>query len=343
MTARPGWPAVSGAATFLDIRRAVESEVAHAADGSIRAGVYPTHTNAIVSAKATMAVDVGAFVAALNRNGLVRVANDGTVTVSISAAPGSGSRWSVVYVKQLETAAPMSDGSDGPVIDKVESTTSESAARALLPVGALELAVVQVPAGASATNSVGVIITQKAPYTSVLGGKVLARNDVELQAWAPINGSTAYRLDTGVTYLRSGGAWKAWESDFINYTPASDAFNANVTKIRRYRYVDGKIECEHVSTVNAFGNIVGDAAVSLPVDAAPLSNGYQQFENLTGSAWDLSATTNHMFLVEANINSVSSVLYALGASSITGFVTSSAPFALDSGDVYRAVFRYTPA
>lgn len=196
MTLRPGWPAVSGAATFLDIRQTRAGEFARSAAGVLRSGILPAHPNALVTAKATMAVDVAAFVAVIDRNGAVGVANDGTVAVTISAAPASGSRWSVVYVKQRESAAPMSDGADGPVLDKVESTSSEATARGLLPVGALELAVVQIPAGATATNSVGVVITQTHLYTASAGGTVLVRNVTERNAWTPGDGQLVHVLGT---------------------------------------------------------------------------------------------------------------------------------------------------
>jgi hypothetical protein len=155
-----------------------------------------------------MDVAVGAFVAVIDRNGAVFVPNDGSVNVLLSSAPASGSRWSIVYVKQRESAAPFSDGADGPVIDKVESTTSEAAARAALPAGALELAVVQVASGSANTNAVGVTITQTVPYTAMEGGTVLLRNQAEQDAWTPSDGAPAYRLDKSFTLLRAGGAWK---------------------------------------------------------------------------------------------------------------------------------------
>lgn len=207
MTALPGWPAVSGAATFQHIRRALAGQVARSSAGVLRTGIFPAATSALVTGTATMNVAVGPFVAVLDRNGAVFLANDGSATVLLSSAPGSGSRWSVVYVKQRESEAPFSDGADGPVIDKVESTTSEAAARALLPAGALELAVVQVNAGAANTNAVGVTITQTALYTAMSGGTVFVRNSTELTAWTPADGSRAYRIDNGLDYERAGGAW----------------------------------------------------------------------------------------------------------------------------------------
>lgn len=211
MSLHPGFPAVSEAATFLDIRRDIESEIAHDASGNIRSGVYPIYgTSPILSATSDsgpMTVDVAPFLAGLDRNGLVRVHNYGTYNVQISAAPGSGSRWSVVYVKQRESASPMSDGADGPVVDKVESTSSLSAARASIPAGGEEIGYVQVPAGVTTTNAVGVVVSTTIPFTAAQGGVVALRDSTEQAAWEPAPGSPAYRLDIDVALVRGSSGW----------------------------------------------------------------------------------------------------------------------------------------
>lgn len=222
MTARPGWPAVSGAATFQDIRRALAGQVARNTAGTIRKGILPAHTDPILSGTATMNIAVAAFVVVLDRNGAVFLANDGTVNVLLSSAPASGSRWSVVYVKQREMDAPFSDTANGPIIDKVESTTSLTAARALLPAGALELGYAQVAAGSANTNAVGVTIATTAPYTAMVGGVVPLRNETEMNAWTPHDGSTSYRLDSGDQLLRAGGVWVVpSRGDVVPITPDS--------------------------------------------------------------------------------------------------------------------------
>jgi len=122
--------------------------------------------------------------------------------------PSSGSRWSIVYAKQRESEAPFSDGVNGPIMDKVESTTSETAARNLLPAGARELGVWKVDAGASTTNaSSGVQYTETVPITAMEGGVVRLRNQTEQDAWAPADGALANRIDTGGLLQRVGNAW----------------------------------------------------------------------------------------------------------------------------------------
>jgi hypothetical protein len=154
-----------------------------------------------------MAVNVATHVAVLDRNGAVFLPNDGVTPVTLSSAPASGSRWSVIYARQRETEAPFSDSVNGPIIDKVESTTSETAARALLPAGALEIGVAKVDAGSANTNAGGVTITETVPYTAMEGGRVLLRSQDEQDAWNPHDGSEAYRLDLEYPLDRVDGEW----------------------------------------------------------------------------------------------------------------------------------------
>lgn len=207
MTALNGWPAVSGAATFQDIRRSLAGTVAKSAAGVLRKGILPINTTNLLSGTATMVINVATHVAVLDRNGAVFMPNEGVTPVTLSSAPGSGSRWSVIFDKQRETDAPFADAVNGPQIDKVESTTSLAAARALLPAGALEIGYAQVNAGSANTLAGGVTITETVPYTAMAGGVVNVRNSTELDAWVPIEGSLAWLMDSAVMMVRKSGGW----------------------------------------------------------------------------------------------------------------------------------------
>ena len=52
MTALPGWPAVSGAATFQHIRRALAGQIVRDTSGAIRKGILPHTTAALVTVDA---------------------------------------------------------------------------------------------------------------------------------------------------------------------------------------------------------------------------------------------------------------------------------------------------
>ncbi len=51
------------------------------------------------------------------------------------------------------------------------------------------------------------VITQTAPYTAMEGGVVSLRNQAEQDAWAPANGSMAYRVDLARFMVRDSGSW----------------------------------------------------------------------------------------------------------------------------------------
>lgn len=238
MTALPGWPAVSGAATFQHIRRSLAGQIVKNTAGALRSGIFPFSTAPLVTGTASMNVAVGAFVAVADRNGAVFIPNDGSVNVLLSSAPGSGSRWSIVYVKQRESEPPFSDGATGPIIDKVESTTSESAARTLLPAGAVELAVVKVDAGSATTSAVGVTITQTAQFTAAAGGAVPFRTRAEMDA------TTSFMVgQTAVVFADANTAFRGeWVFDGTRWRPGAgvelqEAFTwlrANVDDTHQY-------------------------------------------------------------------------------------------------------------
>lgn len=265
MTERPGWPAVSGAATFDDIRRAVTGDFARNAAGVLRAGILPHSTAPLITAKASMAVDVAAFYAVIDRDGAVRVPNDGTTSVTLSAAPPTGSRYSVIYVRQRESTR--GDGADGPIIDKVEHTSLTSA-RAALPPGALELGHVLVPAGAATSNASGVVITQTVLYTAMAGGTVLLRNQTEQNAWTPADGAKAFRLDTGAELVRTDGIWA--DTGWLGITRTDTSWNVSAQFGYRgiaVRRVGNEVWGEGIFSRSAgisVGAFVGSLPTSIP-------------------------------------------------------------------------------
>jgi len=227
MTAIVSFPGPTGLVDQLELRRNLAGLVVRDSSGNPRAGVFPRSTSAIVSATAStgpMTVSVAAFEAALVReNGPLFMANDGAVAVSLATAPVSNSRIDVIYARQNESAAPMSDGADTAVIAAATGTAAASPVKPSIPTGALELATVLVPTGVSATNAGGVVITQTAPFTAAAGGTVLLRSSAEQTAWTPGDGSAAYRFDTGAELLRVAGAWKRTNPAMGVFSATTDA------------------------------------------------------------------------------------------------------------------------
>ncbi|MDN6457530.1 MAG: hypothetical protein L0K38_10835 [Yaniella sp.] len=208
MSLRDGWPAVSNAADQFDIRAALRVDTALDSDGNIKTGVAVTgkSLSGLVTARSDMQVDVAAFAATLDRQGPVKLYNDGAVQVKLDAAPTANSRIDAIYVKQQETASPISDSADGPIFGKVTGTPSTSPVAPTVPAGAMRLADVTIPSTATSTSSSGVTITQRYPFTASAGGWMQFRSTDDLNAWSAPDGNNARLLD-GTEYHRVSGAW----------------------------------------------------------------------------------------------------------------------------------------
>ncbi|MDF2919741.1 MAG: hypothetical protein K0S70_3958 [Microbacterium sp.] len=223
MTLTPSFPAGEGdltGTTAAALRRIQAGQIARAADGTPRAGVIPAHFDALVTGKASMGYDVGPFVAALMRTpGEVEfVANDASTAVTVTgyAAPGANSRLDVIWVRTERTSA--GDAANVRRFGITQGTANVNPSKPAIPPGALELAVAEVKATDTTTQTV--VITQTAPYTAMAGGVVVLRNAAEAAAWTPANGAQAYRLDTQDELVRESGAWAGGS---VSYTPTWSA------------------------------------------------------------------------------------------------------------------------
>lgn len=195
--------------TPLDARLMLMGLVAANADGSPRTGVLGPNPS-LVSTTGTMnlAVAAGEFVTSKGRaDGVAIFANDGTVNVPVSAAPGSNSRIDVLYVKHNDDTT--GDANALPIFGVVAGAAAASPVKPALPTGATELAQLRIYAGATATNGGANVLTNTAQMTAARGGVVPFRTKVELDTWTTAaSGQVAIDLATGITYTRSAGAWR---------------------------------------------------------------------------------------------------------------------------------------
>lgn len=198
----------------------------------IRPGVLYNGDASLVAGTAGMSYDVDAFSIVTQRSatsGVVKWANDGTLNVATTAAPGSNSRYDVVYAWHREYAL---DGVDSnPVIGVVQGTAAASPTVPSLSAfpGAVELARILVPSGVTATNS-GTTFTQTAPFTAVDGGTVPFRTLTEINAWTTaITGQRASDITTGVIYRWSGSVWRLDTVPSVASAAARDALYTGST------------------------------------------------------------------------------------------------------------------
>jgi hypothetical protein len=220
MTLRNGFPAVSDAADQFDIRAALRANIAQDADGNIKQGLAPTAATlaGVVTSRDDMQCDVAAFSAAIDRQGPVFLHHEGTDQVTITPAPAANSRIDSIWVKQQESAAPLSDSTDGPIFGVTDGTPNANPVPPEIPEGALQLATITIPSTATSTSSSGVIITNTYPFTASLGGQIYFRSDTEMQEWPPVEGQKAF-IPTGDKAGEYVGKSEVWDSVTLNIEP----------------------------------------------------------------------------------------------------------------------------
>src|SRR5690606_35733041 len=175
--------------------------------GKPRSGVFYAGNASLVTGKANMSYDVAPFEAAICRGrtkGTSFPTNDAVVNVTTTAAPGSNKRIDIIYAQQQEVSE--GDAATQFVIGVVQGTAASSPTAPTLPDGAIELARAEVSAGITATTSA--IITQTAPFTTVIGGVVPFRTTTEMNTWTtPLAKQLARDLSSNNLYVWTGTGW----------------------------------------------------------------------------------------------------------------------------------------
>jgi hypothetical protein len=176
--------------------------------GAARPGImYGPGNPFAVSGTSTMAYSVAAGQGVVVRSasgGAYIGGNDGTVTVTTTASPPSGSRYDVIYLQFVDTEL---DGSTSAgVLGVIQGTSSGSPTAPAVPTGAIAIAQALVPSSASRTDT-GVTITQVAPFTAARGGVVPFRSATEQSAATAYESFLGYRLDTNLLEYHNGSEW----------------------------------------------------------------------------------------------------------------------------------------
>ena len=193
--------------TALDARLAFAGTLVQTSAGGARPGILsgpPT----LVTGRPDKFVDVAGFTSALSRgaaDGVSFNANDGTVQVEVASAPAANSRYDVLWERQRDSVtAQAPDADNQPVFGvtpgNASATPSLANTLAVVPRGALPLASILVPAGATTTN--GMTIGQIAPFTAPAGSPVQYRSVADMNADAAqlLVGTDAVVLPTMARY-----------------------------------------------------------------------------------------------------------------------------------------------
>ncbi|MDF2991465.1 MAG: hypothetical protein K0S37_1979 [Microbacterium sp.] len=221
MALTPSLP--TGAPTGLPLtarRRIQAGMVARAVDGTPRTGVIPAHYGPLVTGKASWGYNVAEFVAVTSRElpGVEFVANDGLHDLSPAGygAPGANSRLDLIWVRCRLSA--FGDAANVTEFGIAQGQSNLNPERPLLPAGALELALAEVKATDTTTQTV--VITPTHRFTALAGGVVALRSAAEATAWTPADGAQAYRIDTATRCERVAGVWRRQGASFRQFTTA---------------------------------------------------------------------------------------------------------------------------
>jgi len=189
--------------TPIEGRLVLAELVAENAPGVPRQGLLDQVATTVVTGTAStspMSYDIAACTPVLNRatnEGVYIMTLTGNTNVTTTAAPATGSRYDLIYVKQNDVDK--GDANNLPVAAVLQGTPAAGTPTkpyASLPSGAYVLAEALVSAGATATNGAQVTITQAWNYTAFRGQPIPVRTAIERDGiTTPQLGMQALRLD----------------------------------------------------------------------------------------------------------------------------------------------------
>lgn len=142
----------------------------------------PSGGNLNVTGTTSFAYLVEAGAAAIapdSSSGVYVVMNDAQVSVSTSAAPGTGSRIDIIYIVQADAWDRSAAATAATVGVAVGTSTTGTPTAPAIPDGALEIARNTMTSAATTTASSGNTITQTGPYTTTMGGVIFYRTATE--------------------------------------------------------------------------------------------------------------------------------------------------------------------
>lgn len=272
----------------IDLRKAVGGYIP-------REGVFPDPITVAAAgiAYGNGAWDVGAlpFVLAAKRGGApysqaygtALGTNDAAGTAwTIDPAPGSGSRVDRLWVRLVDPSqgeALTTPGAETvPRAVPVFGVTLGTPGIQPLPAGTTEIAQVSTPSGAA--SIAGSTITQTYKFAQTVGGTIFARTKAELDAIVtPLNGDLGFVIATGVTYQRSGGAWR--RAAGLDSTAVPVTAGAGFTISSNDLYVLGPLLCGTINWSKNAGTLGhGDQILTLGAGYRPPK---QAIVNSTGS------------------------------------------------------------
>lgn len=199
--------------TTVEHRLQLAGQYAENAPGVPRSGILAQATGVLVAARGDMSYDIGPCQAVIGRTaseGVYTPTLTGTTNVATAAAPGTDSRWDLIYLKQNDMAK--GDADNLAVVGVIQGTAGSSPSKPTgsLPAGALLLAEARIFASTTATNGGSNTVSQVWRHTTTRGAPVPVRNTTErTEITGPGVGQRVARLDqNGMVETWTGTEWE---------------------------------------------------------------------------------------------------------------------------------------
>lgn len=202
--------------TPIEARLALAGSYAENSPGVPRSGVvFGAAPNLVTGNGSTMSYDIAPCEIVIYRaagEGVYVMTITGATNIETGAAPGSGSRFDLIYVKQNDPDK--ADPDNAPVLGVVQGTSSTGTPTkpyASVPAGAYVLAEAQIFSGTTFASGGTNTMAQVFRWTVARGAAIPVRNSTELGEITPFDGAQVLRLDYGgrpvQTYSANSSNW----------------------------------------------------------------------------------------------------------------------------------------
>jgi hypothetical protein len=186
-----------------------------------RAGVRPGDLLVAAHGTPNMTVDVAAGFALVQATsavgGLIPIANNGSLSVTVSAANATYARIDLIVARfKDEEDSTATTGNALATIEIVTGTPSASPAVPTTPANALVLA--QLAVAANATTITSGNVADKRVYTAALGGAVVCTSTTRPTGGQLVPGLLIFETDTGASRFYDGAQWRGGITQEISVT-----------------------------------------------------------------------------------------------------------------------------
>ncbi|WP_146243447.1 hypothetical protein [Curtobacterium sp. MCLR17_034] len=242
--------------TALDARQMDVVRLMRQAAGNTRTGVVftPRTDGTLWTTNSNMTItipDRAAFaVSRGTADGVAVLYNNGAATVQLDPAPSANSRYDVIYVRQNDTEK--GDANSLPVFGVAKGTAAASPTIPAVPVGALALGNLLIPANVTGTNASGVVSSATAGFTTFGGAvryrstgtlmsdsanlpngtlQVLDVDGISTQLWASISGGRSQRIDADTFVVIDGSGTKGSNTDLLTLGGTITRYSSSDTAV----------------------------------------------------------------------------------------------------------------